>query len=94
MPLLIFAPAFKLAGTTAGTAMLTRPPVLAPPHPPLPARPQGNLLCTGCSFVENKAPLGGAVDLAKGTWAGFQQYAFSLNTGVKAGSECAACCCV
>lgn len=45
-------------------------------------------MCTGCAFTENKAPLGGAVDLGKGTWAGFQQYSFQNNVGVRAGSEC------
>ncbi len=57
-------------------------------HATLP--PQGNLMCTGCIFLENKAPVGGAVNLGPNSWAGFQQYTFQLNTGVRAGSE--PCC--
>lgn len=49
---------------------------------------QGSLLCTTCTFLENKAPLGGAVGLGRSTWAAFQGYTFQLNTGVRAGSEC------
>ncbi|KAL4424315.1 hypothetical protein ABPG75_001616 [Micractinium tetrahymenae] len=52
-------------------------------------RTQGNLLCTGCTFNQNKAPLGGAVDLAPNTWAGFQQYTFTGNDAVKAGDDIA-----
>jgi predicted outer membrane repeat protein len=52
-------------------------------------RVEGNLLCTSCTFLENKAPVGGAVNLGPKTWAGFQQYTFQLNTGVRAGNDIA-----
>lgn len=44
-------------------------------------------MCTDCTFLENKAPMGGAVNLGPDSWAGFQQYTFQRNTGVRAGSE-------
>lgn len=53
---------------------------------------QGSLMCTGCTFLENKAPLGGAVALGKETWAGFQGYTFQMNTGMRAGSESSRLC--
>ena len=63
-------------------------------HPPTPAvlsspllSPQGNFLCTGCTFSKNSAPLGGAVDVQGATWAAFEQYTFVLNVGVRAGGE-------
>ena len=48
-------------------------------------RVNGNMLCTLCTFANNKAALGGAVDLAPATWAGFKDYAFIRNTGMRAG---------
>ena len=77
------------AAPTQLTAVAAATPRCAAIHPcPRPASvPQGNFLCTGCTFVKNKAPLGGAVGLGRATWAGFQQYAFSDNEGVRAGGE-------
>lgn len=59
-------------------------PLCAPACPAL----QGNLLCSGCTFEGNTAPLGGAVSLGKDTWAAFAAYSFSKNVGARAGREC------
>lgn len=50
------------------------------------------MMCTGCTFSNNQAPVGGAVDLRPNTWAGFSQYVFINNKAVRAGSE-AGCRC-
>ena len=50
-------------------------------------RAQANLLCTSCSFTANKAGLGGAVDLGRGSWAGFRDYTFMQNQAIRVGCE-------
>lgn len=90
--------ALRVQASVASVCALLPPATAAPARRPLqPATRlpawrclQGSLMCTACTFLENKAPLGGAVDLGQDSWAGFVSYSFQRNTGIRAGSERAA----